>query len=63
VQEALDGLMAERTTIIVAHRLATIKDCDEILVLNEGSVVEQGTHDALIAKGGLYKILASTQFI
>lgn len=63
VQEALEKLMQGRTSIIVAHRLATIRDCDCIYVLDGGKIVEQGTHDELTAKGkGLYYNLAKLQF-
>lgn len=61
VQEALERLMKSRTTIAVAHRLSTIKHADEIIVLYEGDIVERGTHDALIAKGGYYKKLHDMQ--
>ena len=62
VQEALGQLMKGRTTIVIAHRLATVRAADRIVVLNEGQVVEQGAHAALIAAGGLYARLASLQF-
>ncbi|MFY8105526.1 MAG: ABC transporter transmembrane domain-containing protein [Elstera sp.] len=62
VQQALDGLMRERTTLVIAHRLATIVSCDRILVLDQGRIIESGTHDALVAQGGLYAHLAALQF-
>lgn len=61
VQEALEDLMKNRTTIAIAHRLSTIKNADEICVLYEGEIVERGTHDELIAKGGYYKRLNDMQ--
>lgn len=62
VQEALDRLMEGRTSIVIAHRLATIRDADRILVLDGGKLIDEGTHDALIAKGGRYAELAELQF-
>jgi ATP-binding cassette, subfamily B, bacterial MsbA len=62
VQEALDRFGADRTTIVVAHRLATVRRADLILVFDQGRIVESGNHDALIAKGGLYRDLAALQF-
>ena len=62
VQEALTGLMAQRTSIVIAHRLATIQSCDRILVLDKGRIVEQGTHASLTGQGGLYARLAKLQF-
>ena len=61
VQEALDRLMASRTTIAIAHRLSTIKAADEIIVLHEGRIVEQGKHAELLARGGYYKKLNDMQ--
>jgi ATP-binding cassette subfamily B protein len=62
VQDALDALMAGRTTLVVAHRLATILGADRILVMDEGRVVEEGSHAELTARGGLYARLAALQF-
>jgi len=61
VQEALERLMQSRTTIAIAHRLSTIKNADEICVLYEGQIVERGTHEELITKGGYYKKLNDMQ--
>ena len=62
VQKALSELMKGRTVLIIAHRLSTIKDVDIICVLDKGRIVEQGTHDVLLASGGLYSKLYKTQF-
>jgi len=62
VQLALDRAMEARTTLVIAHRLATVKRADRIVVMDEGRVVEQGTHAALVRKGGLYARLAELQF-
>ncbi|MEH6646064.1 ABC transporter transmembrane domain-containing protein [Sulfitobacter sp.] len=62
VQAAVEELSADRTTLIVAHRLATVKKADRIVVLEAGQIVDTGTHDALVAKGGLYARLARLQF-
>lgn len=62
VQQAVDMLAEGRTTIIVAHRLATVKKADRIIVMEQGRVVATGTHDALVAEGGLYARLARLQF-
>ncbi len=62
VQAAVDDLRATRTTIIVAHRLATVKKADRIVVFDQGRIVAQGTHEALVAEGGLYAELARLQF-
>ena len=62
VQDALDHLMQDRTTIVIAHRLATVRSADRIIVMDEGRIVEQGDHDSLIAKNGLYSRLAELQF-
>ncbi len=62
VQDALDRLMENRTTIVIAHRLATVLKADRILVLDNGTIVEEGTHAALVKKGGVYARLAKLQF-
>jgi ABC-type multidrug transport system fused ATPase/permease subunit len=62
VQQAVDRLAEERTTLIIAHRLATVKRADRIVVFQEGRIVAEGTHGALIAEGGLYARLARLQF-
>jgi subfamily B ATP-binding cassette protein MsbA len=61
VQDALMVLMKTRTSIVIAHRLSTIQNADEIVVLNEGEIVERGTHNELINKAGLYKRLCDLQ--
>jgi ATP-binding cassette subfamily B protein len=62
VQDALDRLMAERTTIVIAHRLATVRAADRIVVMDNGKIVEEGTHSSLSERGGLYARLARLQF-
>ena len=62
VQDALDRLMADRTTIVIAHRLATVRAADRIVVMDQGCIVEEGTHSSLSARGGLYARLARLQF-
>jgi ATP-binding cassette subfamily B multidrug efflux pump len=62
IQKAMDTLMKGRTSFIIAHRLSTIRDADLILVMNEGDIVEQGTHEELLAKGGFYANLYNSQF-
>ena len=62
VQDAIDRLMRDRTVLVVAHRLATVLDADEILVLDAGRLVERGTHQALLAENGLYRRLYDLQF-
>jgi ATP-binding cassette subfamily B protein len=62
VQTALEELMSHRTTLVIAHRLATVLSCDRILVMEQGRIVEQGTHASLVAANGLYARLARLQF-
>ncbi|MBE6542179.1 MAG: ABC transporter ATP-binding protein [Ruminococcaceae bacterium] len=62
IQQSLDELCKGRTTLVVAHRLSTIKNADEIAVIADGGIVEQGTHEELLAKGGMYADLYSLQF-
>ncbi len=62
VQDALDRLMRDRTTLVIAHRLATVRSADRILVMEAGRIVEEGPHEALVRQGGLYSRLAALQF-
>jgi ATP-binding cassette subfamily B protein len=62
VQTALGRVMQNRTTLVIAHRLATVLNADRILVIDEGKIAEQGTHESLVAEGGVYARLASLQF-
>lgn len=63
IQEAFDRLMQGRTSFIVAHRLSTIRNADEILVMKDGNIIEQGTHEQLMEKGGFYQTLYNSQFV
>ncbi|MFZ5773928.1 MAG: lipid A export permease/ATP-binding protein MsbA [Thermodesulfobacteriota bacterium] len=62
VQTALENLMKNRTTLVIAHRLSTIRNADRIIVVQDGKIVEEGNHDALLARGGLYTTLHAMQF-
>ena len=61
MQDALDRLMSTRTTIAIAHRLSTVKGADEIVVMDEGRIVERGRHEELLARDGYYKKLYDMQ--
>ena len=62
IQQALERLMARRTSLVIAHRLATVLKADRILVMEDGRIVEEGTHDSLVALNGVYARLARLQF-
>ena len=62
IQMAMDNLMKGRTSFVIAHRLSTIRNADLILVLHEGDIVEQGTHEELLERGGAYADLYNSQF-
>ena len=62
IQKAMDNLMKGRTSFVIAHRLSTIKNADMILVMKDGDIIEQGTHDELLAKNGFYAELYNSQF-
>ena len=61
MNEALDRLMKGRTSLVIAHRLSTVRHADLILVINHGKLVESGTHDELMSRQGTYRLLAETQ--
>ena len=61
IQQALERLMVGRTTVVIAHRLSTIRNADQIVALQNGRIVEQGTHDELMGKGGTYQKLVDLQ--
>ena len=61
VHDALTKLMANRTSLVIAHRLSTIQNADEIVVINEGEIIEQGTHDILLSRKGHYHKLHNMQ--
>jgi ATP-binding cassette subfamily B protein len=63
IQDAMRRLMSGRTSFVIAHRLSTIRDADRILVMNQGDIVEQGTHEELLARGGFYAELYNSQFV
>ena len=62
IQQAMDELTKERTSFVIAHRLSTIKNADLILVMRDGDVIESGTHEALMHRGGFYAELYNSQF-
>jgi ATP-binding cassette subfamily B multidrug efflux pump len=62
IQEAMDALMKGRTSFIIAHRLSTIRNADLILVIREGDIVEQGSHEELMARNGFYADMYNSQF-
>ena len=61
VQDAISKLMKDRTSIVIAHRLSTVQDADQILVLDKGRIVQRGSHESLLSQGGLYKRLVDLQ--
>ncbi len=62
MQRALDQTMSSRTSLVIAHRLSTIRNADQILVVENGTVVQRGSHAELLAEGGVYRVLYETQF-
>jgi ATP-binding cassette subfamily B protein len=63
IQEAMNRLMQGRTSFVIAHRLSTIRSADLILVMKDGDIIEQGTHEQLLAQGGFYARLYDSQFV
>ncbi|MCA9935907.1 MAG: ATP-binding cassette domain-containing protein, partial [Anaerolineales bacterium] len=63
IQEALDRLLENRTSVVIAHRLSTIRNADVICVVENGRIIEQGSHDELLAQGGVYRTLYERQFV
>ena len=63
MQRALDAALAGRTSLVIAHRLSTVRDADLILVVEQGRIIQRGTHATLLAEGGLYADLYRTQFL
>jgi len=63
IQRAMAKLLKGRTSFVIAHRLSTIRDADVILVMNQGAIVEQGTHHELLCRGGFYSDLYNSQFV
>jgi ABC-type multidrug transport system fused ATPase/permease subunit len=63
IQDALQRLLAGRTAIVIAHRLSTVRNADRIYVIDDGGILQQGTHRALLEQGGLYRDLYERQFI
>ena len=62
IQEGLTSVMQSRTAVVIAHRLSTVKKADRILVMEEGKIIEEGTHDSLLLAGGHYAVLYNTYF-
>ena len=62
IQKAMDRLMEGKTSFVIAHRLSTIRNADKILVMDDGDIVEQGTHEELLAQNGVYADLYASQF-